>query len=695
MNGPSRESVEKMKKTLLDIMNISPSPQSIDYVRNKTQFQLHGLPTEKRHPATWNLSSTIRRDTEAGLRQIFTVDRDISAALHKLAAKPSLIHQAADSVSRAIWEGRRLYIYGCGSTGRLAKQMESAIWRPFWNNILRGPLGPKIRSSLPQDIENLLVGEMTGGDRALISSLEGFEDLALIGELQLREHGIRKGDIVFAITEGGETSSVIGTILSAAVQYGTLTETSLKNAKENLYFICNNPERTLRPFRRSRAVFDHPAISRIDLTTGPQAVTGSTRMQAATSETFVLGVILEYGIQACLSRILSSDEMASIGFHPGKRPEERLKDFDSLHSSITAHLEGIAPFTAAEADTYKRNGRSTYFAGFGLIPVFIDCSERSPTFHLHPLDTIKTEDRQSWVQVWTDAESAGEAWRRFLGRPFRGLSSTFYRPPFIRSIEDPFLREAALSSLDKAGDDQEKLYDFSLSEENLTRRGPRPEDHGILIAVDEEMDLIRVRHSPFARFISLFRKQSARLTLILLGEGAENKAEKAARYLAVDSSRESVLAIPLERKGDPLGLNRNLILKMLLNGHSTGVMARLGRIVGNTMTHVNPSNLKLVGRATSLILNHVNDTLSRNDWKEKYGHTESVGYAEANAVLFDAAAFLSARGGEAAEVELSIIRILEVLRTGKSFSWEQAEQIAGRDGLENYLISLNPSLLQN
>jgi len=43
---------------------------------------------------------------------------------------------------------------------------------------------------------------MTGGDRALISSLEGLEDLLLIGQLQLEDHNIKKGDAVFAVTEG-------------------------------------------------------------------------------------------------------------------------------------------------------------------------------------------------------------------------------------------------------------------------------------------------------------------------------------------------------------------------------------------------------------------------------------------------------------------------------------------------------------
>ena len=48
---------------------------------------------------------------------------------------------------------------------------------------------------------------------------------------------------------------------------------------------------------------------------------------------------------------------------------------------------------------------------------------------------------------------------------------------------------------------------------------------------------------------------------------------------------------------------------MLLNAHSTAVMAGLGRLVGNTMTNVSPSNLKLIGRATNLIRMHVNQAL--------------------------------------------------------------------------------------
>ena len=64
-----------------------------------------------------------------------------------------------------------------------------------------------------------VIGELTGGDRALVSALEGFEDLEVIGELQLKVNKIKKGDVVIVITEGGLTTSAIGTIKSARQLY--------------------------------------------------------------------------------------------------------------------------------------------------------------------------------------------------------------------------------------------------------------------------------------------------------------------------------------------------------------------------------------------------------------------------------------------------------------------------------------------
>ena len=46
---------------------------------------------------------------------------------------------------------------------------------------------------------------MAGGDYALIKSVEGFEDFAAFGKKQIGDLGVSSKDVVFAITEGGET----------------------------------------------------------------------------------------------------------------------------------------------------------------------------------------------------------------------------------------------------------------------------------------------------------------------------------------------------------------------------------------------------------------------------------------------------------------------------------------------------------
>ena len=48
-------------------------------------------------------------------------------------------------------------------------------------------------------------------------------------------------------------------------------------------------------------------------------------------------------------------------------------------------------------------------------------------------------------------------------------------------------------------------------------------------------------------------------------------------------------------------LEEHLLLKMLLNTHSTLLMGRLGRYHGNVMTWVRPSNNKLIDRAVRYV----------------------------------------------------------------------------------------------
>jgi hypothetical protein len=517
----------------------------------------------------------------------------------------------------------------------------------------------------------------------LISSLEGFEDLPLVGRLQFADRGIRRGDVVICVTEGGETSSVIGTILAALEAEKENGVYDPAETRKRLFFVYNNPDDRLLPFTRSRRVIAEPGITRINLTTGPQAITGSTRMQATTIETYVIGCALEEALARVVRRALSPKEMERLGFADGLTIEQRLREFRSLLEEVKRHIPEIAALTMLEADTYKAGRFSTYLAGRALITVFIDSTERSPTFRLFPLDTTAEPRRKCWIQVWTPAAGLAEAWRSFLGRPFRGFNSGLYLKPFEEEIDDPYLRTAALESLKKAGDDQQFLYDFSFSEENVKKRAPQKDDLGVMITVGPEAKSLKKAGSPFGKFADLCLKNGARLGLISIGE-----APDPGRPENLSGASVPLITLDMPAAGDPLGLRQQVALKMLLNAHSTAVMTRLGRVIGNTMTNVSPSNLKLIGRATFLVQSHVNDVLSRPGWVRTNGRREPITYGEANVVLFDAISFLKDKkdtAGQTAEVALSIIRIIESLRQNRGLSGAEALEIVQKVGLSRYL----------
>ena len=692
---------------LLKLLGVEPAAESVDYVQTKTQFQLHTLLTEQRHQKTWYLGERIQKDTLTGLKMLSSVDDDILAKMGELAKAPEALEQAARAVEAAILGGKKIYVYGCGATGRLAKQMESTFWRPFWRKVKAdGRIWKKAAARIPAGaaIEESLVGEMTGADRALISSLEGFEDLQLIGRLQLHDRGVAKGDVVICVTEGGETSSVIGTVLAALDEWRSEPGYDPAESRKNLYFVYNNPDDRLLPFDRSRSVLLEPGITKINLTTGPQAITGSTRMQATTIETYVVGAIVETAVERALGRVLGAREMARLGFKAEERGAgagaeatgiaAKLGEFGGVLEGARAALTELAALTDVEAEAYAGGRFSTYYSENGLITVFIDSTERSPTFRLFPLDTIKEPKRKCWIQVWTKAANPAEAWRAFLGRPFRGLDPEMYRQPFETEVGDPYLRRAALESLKKAGNDQADLYDFSLSKANTEGRGPKEGDLCVLVALTPEERVFEDERSSFAGVLRLAAEGGADAGLIILTDRPSKEfpaiADRVRRLWAGAAGRLIVVPVSVKAEGDPFGIRQQMAAKMLLNAHSTAVMAKLGKVVGNTMTNVSPSNLKLIGRATFLVQSHVNDVLSTAEWVKANGARGPVTYGEANAVLYDAIEYLKGRqaeAGQTAEVAFSIIRILESLKRKRGVDRAEALSLVKSVGLSGYLAS--------
>src|SRR5208283_2859847 len=128
-------------------------------------------------------------------------------------------------------------------------------------------------------------------------------------------------DVVFAITEGGETSFVIGTAWKG-LEVGA-----------KVYFVYNNPDDVLcQHIKRSREVIQEPRIEKINLTTGPMSITGSTRMQATSIQLCVLLTVLEMVVRELVN---GRDALLRV------RADRQVSPTNSIPMQFLAQLETL------------------------------------------------------------------------------------------------------------------------------------------------------------------------------------------------------------------------------------------------------------------------------------------------------------------------------------------------------------------
>ncbi len=236
---------------------------------------------------------------------------------------------------------------------------------------------------------------MAGGDFALIKSVEGFEDFTAFGRKQLRDLGVRAGDVVFAITEGGETSFVIGTAW-AGVEAGA-----------KVYFVYNNPDEVLcKHVQRSREVIEDPRIEKINLTTGPMAITGSTRMQATSIQLCVLLTVLEMVLRDLMWRSRAETRHGAAGF--GERFRRNFQRSWRNCTRICARqrfLAQLAKLVALE-ESFIAPDRKIIISPIGSrIDVLTDTTERSPTYCTPP---FRKFDDATAAESWAFLVHAGK-----------------------------------------------------------------------------------------------------------------------------------------------------------------------------------------------------------------------------------------------------------------------------------------------
>ncbi len=339
-----------------------------DFLSVADDFQLGMLDTERPHPLTIHLSEWAKSNLPKGIEALRNVDQ---AALKILGERLPAFFPLARAIHRTLDRGNKIYLCGCGATGRLSISLEV---------FARGGLlkGAKVGN---------VIGFMAGGDAALIRSIERFEDRPDYGEQQLKDLGFSDGDLLISSTEGGETPFVIGATEAAAAQ----------SFEKPWFLYCNPDDLLCANVERSRRVIENGEINKINLSVGPMALSGSTRMQAST----VL--------------------MAGLGFamKHSENPEEMITNFERWEKWVVAELDWsvIADFTEAESATYQNGEFVLYDPGdFGLT-VLTDTTERSPTFTLTPFERDGADEPTSLSYLWVrGTQTPQEAWRKILGR---------------------------------------------------------------------------------------------------------------------------------------------------------------------------------------------------------------------------------------------------------------------------------------
>jgi N-acetylmuramic acid 6-phosphate etherase len=459
--------------------------------------------------------------------------------------------------------GRRIFFTGCGATGRLSILLEAA-WREFWRTM---------RSSDAQmaRMEDLCVSVMAGGDFALIKSVEGFEDFPAFGRHQLKGVGVQQGDVVVAITEGGETPFVIGTAWQGL------------DSGAKVFFVYNNPTDLLRRHvQRSREVIDEPRIQKLDLATGPMAITGSTRMQATTAELLAVGAALEMALVQTVGYAMHT---ASTGRAKTRWAEPTLREagrsarqyqqsFGELLKQLSSAeaVDAMVRLVQFEESLYRRHGLVTYVADSVLLDVLTDTTERAPTFMLPPFrksgDTVSPV---SWAFVKDPRRPTREAWREMLQREPRGLT---WGPAVYQRLNAPTALQASPPKLDNS-----EIYKFRIGNEPDPSRTNAPDSALVFIDVGEN----GVRGTPYGG--AGFRRTAA----ITVGHGDSS------------SDVDEHFHFPCDLPASPLRLWEHLAVKLILNTVSTATMVRMGRVMGNAMVCVSPSNKKLIDRGTRLI----------------------------------------------------------------------------------------------
>lgn len=167
-----------------------------------------------------------------------------------LAAVPALT-AAVDAISARLQQGGRLFYAGAGTSGRLAI-LDASECPPTFNT--------------PAD---MVVALIAGGAEAVQHAVEGAEDDASAGAAALESHDLTPTDAVVGIAASGRTPFAVGAVRHARAK-GCYTAAIVNNTGSELAAAAEDA---------------------IELATGAEVVSGSTRLCAGTAQKIALNTL--------------------------------------------------------------------------------------------------------------------------------------------------------------------------------------------------------------------------------------------------------------------------------------------------------------------------------------------------------------------------------------------------------------------
>ncbi|MFC4025060.1 N-acetylmuramic acid 6-phosphate etherase [Oceanobacillus longus] len=209
------------------------------------ELELSKLTTEIRNQYSMNLD---QMSTLEVLKTINNEDKKIAEAVEQVLPEVAI---AIEATYQSLKNGGRLFYVGAGTSGRVG--------------IIDASECPPTFMTDPDMVQTV----MAGGTGAFFQAVEGSEDNEAQGEQDLKGRKFTKNDVVIGITASGRTPYPIGA-LKYANDLGAYT----------ISLTCNENS-TISTF----------ADCGIEVLVGPEVLTGSTRMKAATAHKMILNMI--------------------------------------------------------------------------------------------------------------------------------------------------------------------------------------------------------------------------------------------------------------------------------------------------------------------------------------------------------------------------------------------------------------------